>query len=219
MLKEITPRFIDELCARHDADGGTAINEKIFKVFECFPDNTCPYDVKIKVAVVNTLYNTAIRYIDPVVKSVNTVFSRLRNGDLIINNSIELVDLIATTSWKSDRSGVSHKRMNLSFASKFMHFHSERTIPIYDSYVWIVMTGYLHRIGEYVPVGNPVHYSDFHDRFVFFMKTFNLTEYSAYEIDKFLWQYGKQLITDIQSELKADIEKAKRELRRRLFTA
>lgn len=209
--------FVDELCARHETDGNNAINENISKVFACFPDNLCENDVKIKVAVVNTLYNTGIRYIDPVAKNITTVFSRLRSGDLIISDSIELVDLVAKTNWENNGSGASHTRNNLSFASKFMHFHSERAIPIYDSYVWILMTGYLRRAGVRALIGNPVRYSDFHDRFVIFRKKFNLAEYSVYEIDKFLWQYGKQLITDIRAELKVDIKKAKIELRKMLF--
>jgi hypothetical protein len=217
MLKDITPKFIDDLCKRHDADGGTEINNKISKVFKCFPDNTCRHDVRIKVAVLNTLYNTSIQYIDPVVASINTTFSRLKTGGLIADDPTDLVDLIATASWVSNASGSLHERTNLSFASKFMHFQSKRVIPVYDSYVWIVMTGYLRGVGERLTVGNPSRYADFHQRFDYFKKRFDLVKHSNYEIDKFLWQYGRQLISKIREELQVGIGDAKRELRRRLF--
>jgi hypothetical protein len=215
----MTPELIAELRERHNADGGDAINAKIDAVFECFPDNTCPYDVQIKVAVLNTLYNTAIQYIQPVVDKINTVFSKVKAGEVIVDDPIFLVDMISTASWVNGVSAVSYERTNLSFASKFMHFQSNRSIPIYDSYIWIVMNGYFHKAGMKLTIGNPRNYSDFYERFVLFKEKFGLVNYKNYDIDKFLWQYGKQLLNGIRAEKQIDLEKAKAELRKRLRVA
>ena len=64
---------------------------------------------------------------------------------------------------------------------------------------------------------NPKSYREFYDTFEKFKKDLDLEKYTNYQIDKFLWQYGKSMITDIASELKTTLDKAKSELKKRLI--
>jgi hypothetical protein len=218
MLNKITPDLIDRFHKEHDASGGNLINEKISRLFKHFPDNTCRNDVKIKVSVINTIYNTSIQYIDPVVEKINEVFSNENYKNTIKKNPENIVDLIATAHWVNNTSERSHQRKNLSFASKYMHFQSNKEAPIYDSYVWMLITAYLRKNHKTLSIGNPGKYSDFHDRYTIFKHEFDLSEYSNYEIDKFLWQYGRHLIKKITGTQKIGTVKARQELRRKLFS-
>lgn len=201
MLEKITPALIDKMNKRHDIEGGTAINEKLDLLFSTFPDNTCPNDVQVKVAVLNTIYNTSIKYILPVARKINSEFRALDESKKGIKVSpIDMVDRIATAEWVSEESGKRVVRRNLSFASKYMHFESKRDVPIYDSYIWIVMNGYLRGAGDRVTFGAPCNYAEFYARFQQFRQRFNLDRYSNYEIDKFLWQYGKAKISGYRKE-------------------
>jgi len=201
MLERITPTLIDEMNTRHIAEGGTAINEKLDLLFSTFPDNTCLNDVQVKVAVLNTIYNTSIKYILPVASKINAEFKALDKSENRVKVSlIEMVDRIAKTEWVSEESRKEVVRTNLSFASKYMHFESKRDVPIYDSYIWIVMNGYLHAAGDRVTFGTPRNYADFYARFQQFRKRYNLEAYSNYQIDKFLWQYGKAKISEYRKD-------------------
>jgi hypothetical protein len=201
MLERITPALIKEMNNRHTIEGGTAINEKLDLLFSTFPDNTCPNDVQVKVAVLNTIYNTAINYILPVASKINAEFKTLAESKKGIEVSpIDMVDRIAKAEWTSEETRKVVSRTNLSFASKYMHFESKRVVPIYDSYIWIVMNGYLHAVGDRVTFGAPRNYADFYGRFQQFRHRFKLDGYSNYEIDKFLWQYGKAKISGFRKE-------------------
>jgi hypothetical protein len=219
VLERITPALIDKMNKRHTAEGGTAINEKLDLLFSTFPDNTCPNDVQIKVAALNTIYNTSIQYILPVAEKINTEYKALvksKKGAKL--TQIAMVDRIATAKWVSGESGKVIERTNLSFASKYMHFESKRDVPIYDSYIWIMMNGYLRTVGEQVTFSAPRNYAEFYTRFQIFRQRFNLGEYSNYEIDKFLWQYGKAKISAYRKE-GLSLAKAKARLQTELLKA
>lgn len=203
-------RFYGEM-HRKRSDYGN-INNKLNLLFCTFSDNTCRDDVRIKVATLNTIYQTSIIYIDPVVDKIVEIYSR---EDIRNKSSAEIVDLIAIAEWKS-RSGKEIKRNNMSFASKFVHFESKYEIPIYDSYVWIVMTGYLIQNGIGVSFSSPRNYSEFHERYRMFTKRFGLECCEIYNIDKFLWLYGSQLLAEIQEKAKVGLSRAKTILKERL---
>lgn len=50
----------------------------------------------------------------------------------------------------------------------------------------------------------PVSYTDFYSIFIYFKGEMNLENVSNYDIDKFLWQYGKTLIERIPKEFYPD---------------
>ena len=98
-----------------------------------------------------------------------------------------------------------------------MHFFSGHKTPIYDSYIWIIIKGYLgQKNNKKISFTNPSNFKEFYSTFIIFKKEFRLEKYSNYEIDKFLWQYGKKLIQNIESELTISITQSKSELKKRI---
>ena len=207
-LIEINENNIEQLLKQHDADGGNKINESLGKLFSALSDEENENEVSIKVAALNQLYSTAIQYIKPVVKKIVSEVP-LNHSELGPNAYLELVDKIAPVEWVSEATGKKHNRINLSFASKYVHFLSQKSTPIYDSYIWLVMVAYLKENKINIGLSPPKSYSDFYSYFVKFKEIYNLEAYSNYKIDKFLWQYGKNILTEIMKSKGVTLDKAK----------
>ena len=218
-LEEITPEHFQEIRQRHLDERHDALNDKIQKLFHHFPDNTNLEDVRLKASVINSLYNTNIRYIDPSVRRITTVFEDVENGKSGTCDDIDLVDLIAETTWEGYKNKKTERKYYLSFASKFMHFQSGRVLPIYDSYIWLVMVGYLRRRGLKQRFANPKTYRDFYKVFCTFKESYGLSDYSNYDVDKFLWQYGMRLVDERLDKDKPDREKGRARLKKDLTAA
>jgi len=214
-LKEPTDAFIQKTLRDYERIEGDELNNKLQKLFNDFNDENNKFDVLIKVAALNKIYSTAITNIIPIVEQINKVANL--NGNLdSVDCFINLVDKISKTEWTNDRNKC-YKRNNLSFASKYVHFLSDKEIPIYDSYIWIVIKGYLgQKDQEKTSFAPPKNYQEFYLTFCRFKSIFGLESYSNYKVDKFLWTYGRNLITKIEVDLKLDLERAKSVLKKRL---
>lgn len=212
-LIEINKDSIEELLQQHDVDGGNKINESLGKLFLAMSDESNESEVSIKVAALNQLYSTAIQYIKPVVKKILSEVPS-NHTDLGYNNYITLVDKISNIEWTSEKYKKKYSRNNLSFSSKYVHFLSNGHTPIYDSYVWLVMVAYLKEKGIEVNISAPNSYSEFHELFTNFKTLYQLESYSNYQIDKFLWQHGKNMLTEIMTSQDTDMNNAKSILRR-----
>lgn len=198
-LPNITKKTIEATLKRFDAEpnGGNKINESLSKLFEKINDQNNENEVLIKVAALNHIYSTNIIYIKPVAEKIK---SKISNREYSEKEYEHLVDAISTIEWKSPTTGKTTKRINLSFASKYIHFLSNRRTPIYDSYIWIVMIGYLRKINIRITFNQPENYKEFHDKFNEFKRLYNLDKYNNYEIDKFLWLTGKELVQEIMKQ-------------------
>jgi len=208
-LIDINNDSFDKMLKLHADNGGDLINASLSKMFDCLNDETSKYEVQTKVAALNQLYSTAIQYITPVVKKIVREVPKNQKYS-------SLVDKIATVKWKNSTTGKTYSRCNLSFASKYIHFLSKYEIPIYDSYIWIVMIGYLRQKGLAYSFNPPANYNKFYEKFIEFIDQYNLQQRSTYDIDKFLWQYGKKMLKKIMSKQKVKLEKAKSILKKRL---
>lgn len=218
-LVEINDANFRSILLDHKNDGGDLVNESLSKLFNSLNDETGKYEVQIKVAALNQLYSTAIQYIAPVVDKIVEAL-KMNNAPNSFNDYCNLVDKIAIAKWQSPTTGKLHERNNLSFASKYIHFLSKYQTPIYDSYIWIVIIGYLiQKNGNAYKFDQPKTYSEFIKTFNKFKIDYNLEKYSNYQIDKFLWQYGKSLVTLIITQEKVTLDKAKAILKKRLTTA
>ena len=213
-LKNPTKEFIAEILELYSEEN--ELNLNLLKLFKTFNDDKNKYDVLIKVASLNKIYSTAIVNINPVVKQINEISRLTETNPKTITEYVELVDKISKVNWKNNK-GENFERNNLSFSSKYVHFLSDYKTPIYDSYIWIIIKGYLgQKNNQKISFENPKNFKEFYKVFDKFKKDLDLEHYSNYEIDKFLWQYGKKLISEIEAEMLIDLEKAKSELKKRL---
>lgn len=212
-LNKITNEFINIILDEYSLIEGDELNQKLLRLFKEFKDDTNKFDVLIKVAALNKIYSTAITNINPVVDKINSV--ALNYDFQTISDYINFIDKISIVKWENKNE--KFERKNLSFASKYVHFSSNLEIPIYDSYIWIIIKGYLGQYNnEKLSFSIPQNYSEFYSTYSLFKKVFKLEAYSNYMLDKFLWTYGRKLIFEIRDELKIDIEKAKSELKKRI---
>ncbi len=214
-LEKPTKEFISKVLYQYSQEEGNELNESVLKLFRTFNDDKNKYNVLIKVAALNKIYSTAITNVNPVVEKIIEINGK-DNVLNELNDYVNLVDKISKIEWTNSK-GNNFKRNNLSFASKYVHFLSEYKTPIYDSYIWIVIKGYLgQKNNTKISFKNPASFKEFYATFDRFKQELNLEQYSNYQLDKFLWQYGKKLITDIEKELDINLDKSKSELRKRI---
>ena len=198
-LKTLTEKHFVSILESYKKKRLNDVNKSLNKLFRLFNDEKNYHDVHVKVAALNHIYSTVIYNTKPVAKRIVTVIpnNRKQYSEEMYGN---LVDKISRVVWRSN--GERHSSQYLSFASKYVHFLSlndygeQMSIPIYDSYIWKVMVGYLKEKGIKISVTNkPSSYKKFYSHFIEFKKQYPfLSKYSNYEIDKFLWFYGKKLI-------------------------
>jgi hypothetical protein len=218
-LQNITGENMELILSQHDEEGGNLVNKSLSKLFSSLNDESNQYEISIKVAALNQIYSTAIQYTTPV---VDKIVSRVDNQHIKLTEEeySMLVDDISQVSWISNASGKLHSRNNMSFCSKYIHFLSGYKLPIYDSYIWIVMVGYLKQYHHLkLSFANPKCYNDFYSVFNEFKNKFNLHTYTNYEVDKYLWQYGKNIIKSIAKEEQVTLDKAKSILKKRITSA
>lgn len=216
-MKLIQPsaKFVNSNLKEYKIGGGHLLNEKLLKLFRTFNDTSNLSETRIKVAALNTLYSTAIKNIKPVVNQIVEVSRNVTPRTT--EEFVELIDQISEVEWTNQNSGKSYKRNNISFASKYVHFLSEKQTPIYDSYIWIIIKGYLGQNGiEKMSFRNPNSYSEFYETFTKFKTGLELQRFSNYELDKFLWQYGRKSVGEINEEQGLGLGKAKTEFKRRI---
>jgi hypothetical protein len=214
-LIEINTKNIERMLSQHDSDGGNEINESLGKLFSSLSDEENKNEVSIKVAALNQLYSTGIQYIKPVVAKI-VLEVKQNHSELGDDAYLDLVDRIASIEWVSETTGRHHNRKNLSFASKYVHFLSKRYAPIYDSYIWLVMAAYLKAKNIKINLPSPESYSEFYRYFTRFKESYCLESYSNYQIDKFLWQYGKNILSEIMKSEDVNLGKAKSILKKRI---
>jgi len=208
-LRKIDNKFIDEVLKQNDSNGGNDMNRSLMRLFKEMNDESNTFEVSIKVSALNQLYSTAIKYIKPVVKSIVDSMPE-SHSEFSEQQYVDLVDKISCAKWVSPITGKTHKRNNLSFASKYIHFISDFKTPIYDSFIWIILQGYLSQEKkEKLSFSPPTNYMSFYCSFNDFKTTYNLHKYTNYQIDKFLWQYGKNQLDLIMKNQSISLDKAR----------
>jgi len=214
-LQKPTNKFISEILESYSIEEGNELNEKLLKLFQTFNNDQNKFNVLIKVAALNKIYSTAITNINPVVEQIIKI-SNSESKPKTITEYVEFVDKISKVKWTNDK-GKSFERNNLSFSSKYVHFLSGFKTPIYDSYIWIIIKGYLgQKNNKKISFKTPNDFKEFYSTFVKFKKDLDFENYSNYEIDKFLWQYGRISIKEIENEMSINLNKAKSELKKRI---
>lgn len=147
------------------------------------PENTDISGILLKAAVLNDFYSTNIYSIFPVAKHILdlNIDTRLRAGDESLVEAIQNVT-------------IGGKRLRLySFATKYCSHHNPEDFPIYDSYVDKVLC-YFRNVDGFSDFHSEAlkSYPEFKHILREFRAFYDLEQFGLKEIDKFLWQFGKE---------------------------
>lgn len=146
------------------------------------PENKTIEDILLKAATLNDFYSTNIYSVFPVAKHILDldIDGRLLRGDLTLVDDIRAVVINGK------------ERHFYSFASKYCSHHNERDFPIYDSYVDEILR-YFRAQDGFAQFANSElkEYVRFKEILVAFRAYYGLDRFSLKEVDKYIWQLGK----------------------------
>lgn len=157
--------------------------EMLFRSDTEFSRNTSLRHIIVKCAVLNDFYSTNIYQIEPVARNIASIRDfdrRLEHGDLSLVGEIAKADKV--------------KNFNYSFATKYCSHHKPELFPIYDRYVADVLM-FLRRkypeIFKFKSRESLKDYGTFVEAIETVRQNFGLEAYSYKDIDRYLWQLGK----------------------------
>ena len=155
--------------------------DKLF--FKTYPKNTDINDILIKASALNDFYSTNIFSIFPVAKHILdlNIDERLINGDESLVNDISNII-------------INGKLIHFySFATKYCSHHFPTIFPIYDSYVEKILL-YFKEKDNFAQFNKSdlKNYKIFKNVLINFKKFYNIDEFNLKDIDRYLWQLGKE---------------------------
>ncbi len=155
--------------------------DKLF--FYTYPNNIDINDILIKCSSLNDFYSTNIFSIFSVAKHILdlNIDEKLQKGDSSVVNEIAKVK-------------INDKEKNFySFATKYCSHHFPKEFPIYDSFVEKVLL-YYKKLDNFMDFTkyDLKDYKLFKNILLQFKKFYDIDEYSLKDIDRFLWQLGKE---------------------------
>ena len=155
--------------------------DKLF--FSLCPENKEISDILLKVAALNDFYSTNIFSVYPVAKHILSldIDPRLSACDVSVVQDIQKVT-------------INNVEKNFySFATKYCSHHKPMDFPIYDSYVEKALCYFRDRDG-FASFRTPdlKDYARFTEVLIAFRAFYGLEEYNLKQIDKYLWQLGKE---------------------------
>jgi len=159
----------------------SALNKLFIRTY---PKNIDTDDVLIKVTSLNDFYNTNIFSPFIVAKHIVEldIDKRLETSDITLVNDIGRIKIN------------NEKTINFySFATKYCSHHKPLDFPIYDSYVDKILRYFMKNDNFYVfKILELREYPVFKKVLINFRKYYGLENYSLKDIDKYLWQLGKE---------------------------
>lgn len=159
----------------------SALNKLFFRTYS---NNTDIDDILIKVSALNDFYSTNIFSPFMVAKHILNlkIDDRLHAGDVTLVNDIAKVKMANGTI-----------RNFYSFATKYCSHHVPLDFPIYDSYVDRLLHYFRDEDGFFRFSNDDLKsYINFKNILFEFRKYYKLEKYNLKDIDKYLWQLGKQ---------------------------
>lgn len=154
--------------------------DKLF--FKTYPNNTDINDILIKASSLNDFYSTNIFSIFPVAKHILelNIDKRLKDGDSSLVNDIATIIINGKPKYF------------YSFATKYCSHHYPSDFPIYDYFVEKCLMYFKHKDNFYNFSRNDLrNYSKFKKILIEFKSFYNLDMFNLKDIDKYLWQLGK----------------------------
>lgn len=181
---DLVSSYLEEF--ERDSAGYRLTDNALLQLFREYPHNQKMEDVLLKVAALNSLYNTNIFAVYKVAKRI----CELHIDPKIEQKLPELVNEIAPITIRGKT------RRNYCFASKYCSWHAPDAYPIYDSFVERLIWAYqkVDRFAKFKrkDLQDYPRYKEIVQGFVHF---YGLAQFSFKELDKFLWLYGKELVS------------------------
>jgi hypothetical protein len=179
-LKTPTPDLVREYNRRFESNDDLVFSDRAIRcIVDLFPGNQKIEEVYLKVTLINSLYNTYLYKILPMVNQIvmKKIDIRLKIHDPSLVNEIAKLQT----------------RNCYSFATKYCSWHAQDGYPIYDGFVDQLLRAYRQRDG-FEPFNNKElrNYPKFKTIIQSFQHRYGLEDFSFKEIDKFLWLYGKE---------------------------
>lgn len=147
---------------------------------DVFPQNKKMDEVLIKIAALNDFYSTNIFNVYAVAKHYVSIDidNRLKENDMTLVDDLSLIPNIKSRIY--------------SFATKYCSHHKHNDYPIYDSYVDKMLI-YFRDTYHFFEFSKEdlKNYLRFKKVIIEFKNFFELHQFSIKEIDKYLWQAGK----------------------------
>ena len=155
--------------------------DKLF--FYTYPKNEDINDILIKASALNDFYSTNIFSIFPIAIHIHklNIDQRLSTFDPTLVNDIANIT-------------IKGKKKNLySFASKYCSHHFPNEYPIYDSFVEKILMYFSKKdtFASFKKI-DLKDYQKFKNILIQFKKYYNIDEYNLKEIDRYIWQLGKE---------------------------
>lgn len=172
------------LCLWKNLDNYRLQEDALDKLFlKLVPKNADITDILLKTAALNDFYSTSIFSVYTVAMHILSLHidDRLIAGDLSLVEEIQRVDIQGKL------------RRFYSFATKYCSHHQPEIYPIYDSYVDRVLCHFrdTERFAVFTKADLKV-YQRFVDVLNSFQQYYGLGGYSIKELDRYLWQVGKE---------------------------
>ncbi len=185
------------------------VEESITRIINIDRFNTDLQSVFTKVALLNSLYGTFLLVNDlseemkerwqdkkrpvtigEVSRHIVSIAKTEELDDLIIQGAPEAVDMICKYCGDSERS-------IYSFATKYCSWHNQEAYPIADKYSKGVLYQFIIPLDGELDNSTSIKermlcYRDFCNIVENFKHKYGLTDFSAKDMDKFLWMYGKE---------------------------
>ena len=149
-----------------------------------YPENIIIENILIKVCCLNQFYSTNILSPIIVAKHILSLFV----DKYFANDKIEIVNKIAMIEMPNGKN-----RNFYSYASKYCSFHYPESFPIYDYYVEKALLHYQKQDDFFgFKKEDLLNYPKFVNILSHFKEYYKTMEFSFKEIDKYLWQVGKE---------------------------
>lgn len=155
--------------------------DKLF--LELCKDNMSIENILIKCSALNDFYSTNIFKVHNVAQHYlhQNIDERLANGDLSLVSDLARIEINGKPFYF------------YSFASKYCSHHRPDLYPIYDSYVHKLLKYFRNRDGfTKFKESDLKEYRSYTDIIKSFKKFYGLDYFNVKEIDKYLWQLGKE---------------------------
>ena len=184
--KSEVDRYLDLWDSLPDyTDQEKALNKLFFGEFK---SNDDIQNILIKCSTLNDFYSTNIFKVYPVARHILSldIDKSLYEGDESLVEKIANLDIM-------NKEGIKTHHCFYSFASKYCSHHNPEAFPIYDSYVDKILRHFRKKNKNFRFRNDDLkNYSSFKKVLFQFQKLYGITEYSLKDLDRYLWQLGKE---------------------------